>query len=141
MKTYKVQYMTYEEYDKMMGGYLSYEVEHELVEAPNKEGAIKRVQAMHPNCKVNTYVQSLEEIAEEDAKRETEIKAEREKAARAAEKRAATEERNATAMGLTVKEYRTLKHRQATIKRYQKEIEAMRAEIAMREEYIAKYSR
>lgn len=140
MTTYKVERMTYTDYDIYMRGGYNYNVESILIEAETAEEAIQK--AKKPGMVVNEgYVKTLEEIkAEQEAK--ANAKAEREaKAEKAKAKRKETELRKATEMGLTVEEYRKVKAHKATVAKVTREIEELEKALEQKRKYLAKLTK
>lgn len=137
MTTYKVERMTYTDYDIYMTGGYDYNVESILIEAETAEEAIQK--AKKPGMVVNKgYVKTLEEIkAEQETK--ANAKAEREaKAEKARAKRKEIELRKATEMGLTVEEYRKVKAHKATVAKVTREIEELEKALKQKRKYLAK---
>ena len=137
MMTYNVKYMTKENYNRMIGGYIDYTVETETINANSAVEAMEMVQAKYPDYVVGTNPETILDEIIKIAQR----KAAEEKEAKAKARKAENEAKKAAEMGMTVAEYKTYKNRQATIRKYKKEIEALKAEIEMREAYIAKYEK
>ena len=140
MATYRVERMTYADYDIYMSGGYHYEVESLFIKAETAEEAIQK--AEKPGMVVNKgYVKTLEEIKAEKeakAKAEAERKAKEEKAKA---KRKETELRKATEMGLTVEEYKKVKARKATITKVTREIEELERAIEQKRRYLAELTK
>ena len=140
MATYRVERMTYADYNNYMGGGYNYSVEAVLIEAETVEDAILKAEV--PGMVVNKgYVKTLEEIeAEKKARAEAEAKREA-KAEKAKQKRKENELRKATEMGMTVEEYRKAKAHKAAIARTTREIEELERELARKRKYLAELTK
>lgn len=124
MKTYRVQMMDDNSYGRYMQGYMDgYSVENVLIKAESKKEAIAKAKNLFPAMHINDYVRSIDEIEAENVARMNKLKEEREKEQRAKEKRIAREQKNAEAIGLTVKEYQAMK-------RYEREVRKLEEQIA-----------
>ena len=67
MKNYKVQMMTKNDYCTYLGGGFNYYVEEVVIEAEDKENALKIAKATYPNYVINEdYIKTVEEIEEEE---------------------------------------------------------------------------
>ena len=140
IKIYQVQRMAFADYCNYMEGGYNYSVEKLNIEAETAEEAIEK--ATLEGYVVNkNYVKTLEELEAERKAEEEFWKAEEEKTERAKIRRKETEARKAAEAGMTVEEYRKEKNRKANIKRVEKEITALEAEIARKKAYLAKLTR
>lgn len=137
---YRVERMTAKNYERYMNGDYYYHVEELNIEAETAEEAVKMAQA--EGYVVNeTYVKTLEELEAIEQARKEALRAKEEKAERAKAKREAREAEKAAEAGLTVEEYKKVKRRQAEIRKVEREIEQLEAELANKKarlEYLKK---
>lgn len=127
-------------FNKMMGGELDYSVIEKQFIADSKEEAIKAAERQFPNHIINeNFVLTLQEWQDFTSKRSEMVERTRRRDAEKKAKRALRELDNANALGLTVAEYRTMKRRQATCRKYHREIEKLQAQIAEMQAYIDTY--
>ena len=139
---YVVQLIDRQGFNNMMSGSLDFSVTERLVDAASKEEAIRSAKHECPDCVINEdFVLTFEAWKEFGAKRTKEAAETRRKDAEKKAKRALRELNKANEMGLTVADYRALKNRQATCRRYRKEIAKLQAQIAEMQSYIDRYER
>lgn len=140
---YKVQRMTEASFHNYMSGGYNFSVEKLDILAETADEAIKL--AEEEGYVVNkTYVRTLAEIEEENAKRIAETEAKAAKAKASKERKMAKEAEKADALGLTVEEYRRYKRDKTTVKNlpeeieeYEKEMKRLAKEIKRKRNYLA----
>ena len=130
MMKFKVQGMTSEDYNRMMCGSREYSVRKIWVEAETKEEAYEIACRENPELVFNTYIESEEEIEnEEKALAERRAEAER-KEKEKAERKAKREQERAEEMGLTIEEYHEFKRLERNKKRHETEMRKLYGAIA-----------
>ena len=134
---YRVQRMSMDSYNAYMGGSYNYWVEELDIEANSPEEAVELAKAegyvVNDRC-----VKSVEEIEAEEKAREEARKAEAEKKANAKARKAEAEARKAAEAGMSVEEYRKDKARKANIRKMEREIAELEAELLRKKAYLAK---
>lgn len=130
-KTYVVEMMTKRDFMNYMGGGYAYTVEKVEIVADTVENAIAIAEQTFTDVVINkNYVKTVDELTKEEEERVARVKAEEEKKATAKAKREQTELNKATALGLTVEEYRKEIAKERKIRTMEKKIAEMENELA-----------
>jgi len=131
---YRVQMMSQEAYDIMMGGSYFYMVDDVDTPADTMEEAVAIVKNAHPNMVVNEYARTLDEIKKEEEEYEAKRIAREKKEAEAKAKRMAKE----TEPGY--KAHRNWKRHDTEIRKAREEIARLMKEIEYHEARKAEYA-
>lgn len=122
MARYKMQGMTKEDYGAFMSGSNDYSIKEFWIETDSKASAYLTAIQHCPDLIINTYIQSEEEINEQNAKLQAKKEEEKAKEKEKAERKAKREEEKAKEMELTIEEYNEYKRLERNKKRHETEM-------------------
>lgn len=133
-KNYRVQWMTYEQYDRYMSGAIFYNFQTEYVEAETPEQAKAIVKMTHDDCyQVNDCIITKEQEEAEAAAKAAAFAAEQQKREDAKARKIARDLAN----GITPEKRKALTNQ----KRHESAVRGLRAKIAELEAEIAEHER
>ncbi len=142
MTTFRLEIMTTEHYEAMVLGSNNYVVNHIEVEANSKDEAYENATANFVGFVINkNNIKTLAELEAEAQARLDKVNAEAEKKANINAKRLATEMAKAEALGVTLAEYRAIKAHNAQVKKVEKRIAELEAELAKAKRDLARLTK